>query len=128
MTPDPYGVHEALGFLLFIAVVAIIVGLSRLWARRHKPAAGSLPHREEGSRHVVAHPLPRCHVTGCPVPGYVPVRRTRTATGGVETINVCHGHADEGGVETINVCHGHADEGETYGWWLREQGFREVAS
>lgn len=114
MTPDPYGVHEALGFLLLIAVCVVLYGLSRLWARRHKPAPGPLPRGEEGSRHVAAHQqLPPCHVTGCPVPGYVPVARERRETGAIETVNVCHGHADEG---------------EAYGWWLREQGYREVAS
>lgn len=107
MSPDPHGVHEVLGFLLLIVVALVIYGLSRLWARRHKPAV-PLHRGPEGSRHVA---LPPCHVTGCPIPGYVPVARIAGQ-----------------GLATINVCHGHADEGEVYGWWLREQGYRPVAS
>ena len=112
MDTDPFGVHEALGWFAFVAVIAIPYGIAHVRARRRKAAAGQrlLPRGAQGQP-VVADVIPPCHVTGCPIPGYVPVVRVA-------------GHR----LTAINVCHGHAAEGEAYGWWLREQGWRPVAS
>lgn len=99
---SPLDVPVALA-LIGSAVVGIVVWALWVWRTDIKPARAENKAR--------AAQLPRCHVTGCPVPGYVPVTRTDV-----------HGRW-----EVIHVCHGHADEGQAYGWWLRQQGWRSAS-
>ena len=83
----------------FVLLWAMWVAADELMARRARCRGPGTPSREQPQS-------PACHVTGCPVPGFVPCYRYR-----------------RGRFETIHVCHGHADEGTAYGWWARQQGW-----
>lgn len=103
---SPYDYPTALAF---IAAGALTLGAWVVWVARDACAE----RRRAGTRSHAPRSVPSepCHVTGCPFPGYVSLYRTR-----------------HGVLEVIFMCHGHADETTVKGAWMRERGWREVAS
>ena len=97
----PIAITGLIASAAFVVLWAVWVAADELMARRARRRGPGTPTHEPVA------PLPACHVSGCPVPGFVPCYRNH-----------------RGRFETIHVCHGHADEGTAYGWWAREQGWQ----